>query len=93
MGTSVRIVPEKVERHPALCPGSKDVPAHPYKAGEVVVGWKPCTCQTWVQPAGHRTYWCQFPQCGAVVHVPACTQESRAAWDNGLTPPDRMGGL
>lgn len=82
---------EKTEQRPALCPGTPDTPSHEYQTGHVVVGWKPCTCRTWTQPAGHRTYWCQLPGCGVVVHVPTCTQESRAAWDNGLTPPDRTG--
>ena len=54
-----------------------------------VVGWQPCTCLTWKQPAGHRTYWCQI--CDLVLHIPPCIQTSRAAINNGLTPPDRTG--
>lgn len=45
------VLPPLVER-PPCCAG--------VHAGQGwVVGWKPCTCLTWAQPAGHRTYWCQ----------------------------------
>ena len=74
----------KIELWPAQCPGNG---GHVW-AG-IVIGWKPCTCITWKQPAGHRTYWCLT--CDFVVHVPLCLQKSRAIWDNGLTPPNRMG--
>lgn len=82
MCDSERMVLPPLVEHPPRCPGL-------HVEQSWVVGWKPCTCITWTQPAGHRTYWCQL--CGMVLHIPPCTQDSRAVWDNGLTPPDRTG--
>ena len=75
------VLPPLVE-YPPTCPG-------PHHDQSWVIGWHPCTCITWKQPAGRRTYWCQ--NCDLVLHVPPCVQTSRAAIDNGLTPPDRTG--
>jgi len=78
----------KVEQWPDPCPGNGGEP-HPRVEGETVVGWSPCICGGWKQPAGHRTYWCQT--CGAVVEVPPCTRVGNTTDQMGLTPPSHTG--